>query len=216
MSNYKFNNNKVIVIHKGPAKNGQNWNFGTFLKGPLEQFKKENLNIQSNNDISSINKNIIEEIYEEEDNYDNYLDEMTIIYEMSLKDNKISNEFINRVKNKWGETISEKKIFGETFVKNNKNRCKIIINGKEKKLCSYFDNENLNLINGKLEIKLKRISKIKYSSFMLCGCISLISLPHISKWNTGNVNNMKSMFFLCHKLKNISNISISQKKMKKL
>ena len=102
-----LNNNKVIGIHKGPAKNGQNWNLGTFLKGPLEQFKKENLNIQSNNDISSINNNI-EEVYEE-DNYDNYLDEMTIIYETSLKDNKISDEFINRIKNKWGETISEKK-----------------------------------------------------------------------------------------------------------
>lgn len=212
---------KVIGIHKGASQKG-NWNLGSLIKEPIEEFynndKNQKGNIEENKDKSELKKieyknNILDKNNIDKDIID---DEITILYELNQQKNKISNELIKKVKDKWGETISENKIFGETFVKNNKNRCKIIINGKEKKLCSYFDNENLNLINGKLEIKLKRISKIKYSSFMFCGCISLISLPHISKWNTGNVNNMKSMFFLCHKLKNISNISISQKKMKKL
>ena len=42
-----LNNNKVIGIHKGaPVKN--NWNLGTFIKEPLEEFNKTKL-LQSNN-----------------------------------------------------------------------------------------------------------------------------------------------------------------------
>ena len=213
-----LNNNKVIGIHKGAAKNNQNWNLGTFLKGPLELFKKEKLNYQINNKINynlnnnikevnkeqgNLNKNITK-IYKEENNLDG---QINIIYDMNKKHNKISNELIKKVKEKWGETISENKIFGETFVNNNKELCKIVINGNEKDLCPYLDKEDLDLMNKKLEIKLKGINNITNSSFMFSGCISIISLPDISNWDTKNVTNMKNMFFLCYSLENISDIS---------
>ena len=71
----------------------------------------------------------------------------------------------------------------------------MIINGKEQEITSYLDNGNINLVKEKIEIKLKGINKIIYSSYMFCGCISLKSLPDISNWNVKNVNNIKCMFF---------------------
>ena len=44
-------------------------------------------------------------------------------------------------------------------------------------------------------------------SFMFYNCESLISLPDISKWNTGNVNNMSYMFYNCSSLISLPDIS---------
>ena len=41
------------------------------------------------------------------------------------------------------------RIFGEDFIKNNKNKCKLLIDNKEKELCHYINME------GKKEIKIK-------------------------------------------------------------
>ena len=106
-----LNNNKVIGINKRGEKE-KNCNLGILLKKPLEKFKEEILNHQSNNNIKEINK--------EED------DEITIIYEIN-KNQKISDDILKRAKEEHGETVSEKKIFGEKFVENNKNKCKIKI-----------------------------------------------------------------------------------------
>ena len=67
------------------------------------------------------------------------------------------------------ETFSENKLFGEKFVKNNINICKIIIDGIEYQLASYINevyNENIYF----LELKLKGVSKIKDMSNMFCVC----------------------------------------------
>ena len=40
------------------------------------------------------------------------------------------------IKEELGETFSRKKLFGENFVNNNKNKCKMIINGKKEEICS--------------------------------------------------------------------------------
>ena len=188
------------------------------MKGPLELFKKEKLNYQLNNKITYNLNNNIKEVNKEQGNLNKNIkkiikeendleDQISIMYDMNKKHNKISNELIEMVKKKWGETISENKIFGETFVNNNKKLCKIVINGNEKDLCSYLDKEDLDLMNKKLQIKLKGINKIKNCSFMFCGCISIISLSDISNWDTKNVTNMENMFFLCYCLENISDIS---------
>ena len=42
---------------------------------------------------------------------------------------------------------------------------------------------------------------------MFCGCISLISLPDISKWNTNNVTDMSWMFCRCESLISLPDIS---------
>ena len=66
-------------------------------------------------------------------------------------------------------------IFGDEFVKNNKNICKMIIDNEEyeiKEKHYYYNKNNLN-------IKLKGINNITNMSHMFYGCSSLLSLPDI-------------------------------------
>ena len=54
-----FNNNKVIGIHKGFG-NGKKWNYGVFIKAPIERFKEKNSYIENNqnlNEENNINNN---------------------------------------------------------------------------------------------------------------------------------------------------------------
>ena len=80
------------------------------MKEPIKKFKEEKLN----------NKNkIIEEKYNKEDNKD-IIDEIKIIYKIIKYEIKnVTKDFMESVE-KFGETVSENKIFGENFVKNNK------------------------------------------------------------------------------------------------
>ena len=123
-------------------------------------------------------------LYEKFNFYDKMEDEINIIYNIDKKE-KI-------------------KIFGEKFVKNNKDICKIIYDKKEYDLTEYFEiNQKLD----KLNIKLKGINNIKNSECMFSDCILLESLPDISKWNTSNVTNMNRMFKGCNSLISFPDIS---------
>ena len=44
-------------------------------------------------------------------------------------------------------------------------------------------------------------------SYMFTNCISLSSLPDISKWNTNNVKDMSFMFYNCESLSSLPDIS---------
>ena len=94
------------------------------------------------------------------------------------------------------------KIFGKIFVKNNKNKCEIIINYKANELIQGLIEEyNIeNYRKNKLEIKLIFIDNITNLSFMFDGCSALSNLPDISKLNTNNVINMSYMFSECSSL----------------
>ena len=133
-------------------------------------------------------------------------------------DNNINeklNEIYNKINTKFNDEITiqyiikenqkEIKLFGNTFVENNKDNCKIIISGKEIELKEKIELNNIT--NNILEIKLKGISNINDMSFMFDGCSSLNSLPDISKWNTSNVNDMNNMFNGCSSLKSLPDIS---------
>jgi len=62
-------------------------------------------------------------------------EEITIIYDYDKsKEIKIDVTIREIIKQELGETISREKLFGEIYVKNNKNKCKMIINGKEQEL----------------------------------------------------------------------------------
>ena len=65
-------------------------------------------------------------------------------------------------------------IFGSDFVKNNRNKLKIIHQGTEYKLKRRFDLKNIKIHNNKLEIKLIGIDKITNMGHMFHDCISLI------------------------------------------
>ena len=144
----------------------------------------------------------------------------------------IINEIIVKYKIEDEETI---KIFGGEFVANNKDFCKIIINGKKFELCSEID-KKLIKINKKNRFEIKLIdindiinydsmfawcsSLISFSSLsfgtskansmknMFLGCELLESLPQdISEWDLGNVKDISGMFSSCSSLKSIPNIS---------
>ena len=142
---------------------------------------------------------------EKNNDKDNNADEITIIYKNKKIDN-INEEIKTDIENLLGEEISKNKLFGEKFVRNNKNNCKIIINGKEKELVSFYDIEKLEE-NEILEIKLNGIKNIKNISSMFCGCLSLIKLPDISKLKTDNIIDLSFLFGGCSSLTEISDIS---------
>ena len=140
---------------------------------------------------------------------------------MESQINIIDNNEIT-IKYKINHDVDSMKIFGNEFVQNNLNNCKIIINEEEFNL-----KERYNISSNdkeELEIKLKGINKITNfnsmfygscsltnisefiinnatdMSYMFYGCSSIVSLPDFSKWNTSNVTNMKYMFSDCFSL----------------
>ena len=101
------------------------------------------------------------------------------------------------------------KIFSKEFIENNKDKCKLIIGGKEQEICEYYEINNSK--KETLIIKLKEIHKITDMSHMFCCigefCESLVSLPNISKLNTMSVTNMSGMFGGCSSLSFLPDIS---------
>ena len=110
-----------------------------------------------------------------------YKSEIKIIYDINNEDEEDEEE----------EQIIN--IFGTEFVKNNKNKCKMIIDNKEYEISEKYNIENYN--DKILKIKLKVIENVTDMSYMFKRCSSLLSLPDISKWNTNNVTNMSVMFY---------------------
>ena len=97
-------------------------------------------------------------------------------------------------------------IFGNNFVMNNKDKCKMIIDNKVTEITEkFFVNNNYN--NNKLNIILKGVNDIINMSYMFYECKSLSSLPDISKWKTNNITNMSYMFGGCSSLSSLLNIS---------
>ena len=141
-------------------------------------------------------------------------DEIILIYENKPNDKKL-------------------KLFGDIFVNNNKNICKIIYKNKIYDLETEFNAENVkenkkhfkikligvnNIINMSYMfenslIKIYTSHKLNTSnvidmSYMFYNCKLLNSLPDISKWNIRNIKNIRKMFYNCKSLKTIPDISI--------
>ena len=161
-------------------------------------------NIFNNNIIKDINYIINEssetkiikilDIYDKL--YDKGINKLKIYYKIDKKDKKI-------------------KLFGKQFVENNKENCKILIEGKEYELMEYFNLKNCKEIKDKLEITLIGIKNITDMSFMFGGELGVfsieeckvISIPDISKWNTSKVFNMRGVFDHCSHLESLPDIS---------
>ena len=147
--------------------------------GTLMKYAIEEFNGKKNND------NIENKSFK----INNKLNETTIIYKL-------------------GDFDSEVKLFGAEFVKNNEDKCVLIIDGKERKLL-----ENISIIELKsvkkniLKIKLKETEPITNMSYMFHQCSNLIELSDISNWDMSSVTNMKSMFDSCEALSKLSDIS---------
>ena len=111
-------------------------------------------------------------------------------------------------------------LFGEEFVNNNKDKCEIIINGKNGfKLNTCWGNKNgiyfedideiFKKNNNKAEIILRETKTIRNMDnmffFNLCNLISI----NFEKWDVSNVTSMKNMFWRCYNIKGISNWNTS-------
>ena len=131
------------------------------------------ININNNNILNDI-KNIINEkdINIQFNNIMNIYNLMTInnqineINNITKKENKIKNK--NEILIKYLIKKDDKKIniFGEDFVKNNKDKCKYIYENKEYELTKEFDLTNYNKSNEILEIKLIGINNITNMSYL--------------------------------------------------
>ena len=168
----------------------------------INNYNKDKINYEILYNINNIeNKNIIKDI-------DNIIDEYNIrtkfnkIIDIYDKINhKINIEMIYNIDKRKNDI----KIFGEDFVNNNINNCKMLIEGKEYKLSEKFNIKDFN--KDKLTIILKGINNITNMNRMFYNCSSLKSLPDISKWNTSNVTNMSEMFSGCSSLISLPDIS---------
>ena len=225
----QFNNNIKDIIEKLNK-----------IMNKIDTYYKIYLNITNNYYMANINYQILYNIYEIL-NYNNniILNDLNEIIEEPDDYKKINklidlyNLIFNSNKNrkyKINKNETKIKIFGNNFVTNNKDRCKIIHDKKEYDLMEYFDINNLNDI---LEIELKVNDDILDMSYMFENCSSLIyfsnnnlntnnvnnmsnifkdclnlsTIHGISKWETYNLKNMKGMFYNCIELRNLSDIS---------
>ena len=121
--------------------------------------------------------------------------------------NEQNNEKINEIKiiYKIDKNEKEIKLFGSTFIKNNRGKCKFMHKDKEYELIEYFNTKKIK--DEFLEIKLKDINNITDMSFLFSKCSSLSSLPDISKWDTKNITNLANLFSYCSKLSVLPDIS---------
>ena len=122
----------------------------------------------------------------------------------------------------------EQNIFGEEFVKNNKNKIELVINGKNNKLVKKYklkngENNIQIIIKKKLtDLKnmfdgcntLKNIDELKYLdikeitdfSHMFNGCSSLSDIQSLENWNVSNGTNFSRMFSRCSSLSDIKSL----------
>ena len=89
----------------------------------------------------------------------------------------------------------EIQIFGDTFVENNKDLCKIVYNNKEYDLTTKFDCKDIK--DNILKIKLKGINNVTDLESMFEGCSQLSPLSNFSNWDTTDVISMYRLFKNC-------------------
>ena len=129
------------------------------------------------------------------------------------------NEFLKQIKEgkKYSELTLKYKIdfssskiqlFGEDFVKNNKENCKIIIEKNEEELNAFHRIENMQNQNSDiLEVRLRIEKKLENMSYMFKGCQYFYSIDDMCNFSTNSVTNMSNMFAYCYKLSSLRVIS---------
>ena len=176
-------NLKVIGIQKQTLNK---FNYGNLLNVPIREFKeilKKNIYNKGEQKKDNFNKELIGN---EQDS-----DEIILKYDID-KPKKI-------------------RLFGDEFVENNRDNCKIIYDKEEYNLTTHFNVDNNQIKDDIFEIRLKGIKNITNMSHMFAGksddFVPLSSLSDISEWNTLNVINMSHIFSNCISLSSLTDIS---------
>ena len=177
---------------------------------------KNNRNYKLLLNFNYMNKYIENEINDIKNKY-NYgynINQLVNIEDIKIIENKILNNNTNQYNNINGEIIykpnkeGKVRLFGNYFVNNNKEKCKIIYNNKEYELKEYFNDIDKEYNNkNEIKIKLKGINNVTNMGTMFLGCDTLSSLSNISNWDTSKVTDMHSMFSGCKILSSLPDIS---------
>ena len=206
------------------------------LMTTYNQRHKNYITVRSINNLNKFNKTIIDSIEKiaNESKIENKMTAIFGIYDRLKIPDSNNDKESNRIRYKVGKK-RRVRIFGDEFVKNNKDNCKIIFDNNEQELKAFFDLKNIKIENQILEIKLQSMNYLKNLSHMFNECSSLIelpsdlsnlktesetsfsymfnncnqltSIPDISQWDTKNVKDMSYMFCNCSSLKVLPNIS---------
>ena len=184
-----------IVVDKefnssNPGKNIDNQQRDNFINktntfSQNKFFKPANKNIKAYYDENLFNQN---NNYSDSENIDpNKLSEVTLRYKFKDDENEIQ-------------------IFGDHFVETNRDKCKMIVEGRESDISNMYKIDR-KYPDNTLEIKLKETVKITDMSKIFCNCITLIYLEDIARWNMTNVTNISYFFYHCLSLRTLPDIS---------
>jgi len=204
-----LSNFKIIGIHKKARVEGE-YNIGVFIHYIIKDF------------ISKYNNR--------KNQYEGYKKAESIL--KVTEPDPISKDEM-RIKYKI-DNPKEIRLFGDKFVENNKNKCKIIIDKKEGNLFAWWEVDKEYKNEEFLEITLKGLTKVTNMSHIFNGCSTLISfddisnldmknvtdisfafygcdsievMPDISNWDTSKVTDIESIFCYCQSLKYLPDIS---------
>ena len=195
-----MDNNKIIALQKNAGS-------GVLLSNAIKDF------MESTTKKEQLTKSI----------YQSYKSTCTLKSTIRIDQAKLNNQIaiVYLLPEKEGITVL--KLFGEQFVKNNKDKCTLILYDNEKdeeyeyNLCAYLKLDFINVINSgrKLfKIFLVQTDYFYDLSFMFFECYTLMSVDGLSGLYYDQVTNMKSMFHSCLLLQeiNIANINTSEVK----
>ena len=201
--------NKIISILNNVKKNMEIY-FQINLD-ILNSYWNKSINfqiIQNANYIKDNNINIVNDINQiiYEKNINNKFNNILKIYN-KMKTRSIDDKHKITIKYKIDKNINKIRLFGSSFVTNNKDYCKIIYDNEEYELKEEFEIKK-NILNKEiLEIKLIVIHNITKMKDMFDKCDSIISLSDISNLDTSYVVSMHGIFANCSLLSNLPDIS---------
>ena len=177
-----LSNFKIIGIHKKTRVEGE-YNIGVFIHYIIQDF------------ISKYNNR--------KNQYEGYIKKESVPH--IIKADPISKDEM-RIKYKI-DNPKEIRLFGDKFVENNKNKCKIIIDKNEEKLIAWWEIDKTYKNEEFLEITLNGLTKVTNMSHIFNGCSTLISFDDISNLDMKNVTDISFMFYGCSSIEAMPDIS---------
>ena len=155
----------------------------------IEKYGNKLIKKTGNEVLDDLIKRLLEKDASKRLKWDEYLHHAFFKYNIILIYEKKSYEY------------SSNNIFGEKFVKNNKDKIELVINDEKNKLISRYE---LKEGENKIEIKIK--NKITNLEYMFYACISLKNIEELKFLDTKEIKNFSSMFYGCKSLSDIEGL----------
>ena len=174
----------------------------------IERLNLSHNKIQKNKvNVNEINENTFQYVIEIKLDGNNQIkQEIEAIEKILNLNKKIRNGEGCTLKYQIEDKNKDIRIFGSEFVKNNIDKCKIIIKGEEINLLENYKVEEGENNDNFLYVKLIFIEDIDNISNIFDGCKSLLSISDISNWNISKVTKMDRLFNECKSLKSLPDI----------